>query len=82
MVSSMTVDQLRQLSWKYIQRKDKEAWVGLFTEDGVVEDPVGVGPFDPTGKGHKGKAAISAFWDNATANVPSFQFELITSFTQ
>ena len=81
MASSVTVDQLRQLSWEYVQRKDKEAWVGLFTEDSVVEDPVGVSPLDPTGKGHKGKAAISAFWDKVIANAPSIQIELISSRT-
>jgi len=29
----------------------------------VVQDPVGVSPFDPAGEGHKGKAAIAKFWD-------------------
>ena len=43
--------------------KDKEAWVANFADDGVVEDPIGPSVFDPDGKGHRGKAAIAAFWD-------------------
>jgi ketosteroid isomerase-like protein len=31
---------------------------------------VGVSPFDPTGQGHRGKAAISAFWDNVIVRNP------------
>jgi ketosteroid isomerase-like protein len=46
------------------RRADREAWLELFAEDGVVQDPVGPSPLDPTGKGHRGRAAIAAFWDN------------------
>lgn len=48
-----------------VQRGDKKAWLSLFCDDGVVQDPVGVSPFDPSGDGHRGKEAISAFWDSA-----------------
>ena len=43
---------------------DKEGWLALYAEDAVVQDPVGVSPFDATGAGHIGKAAIAQFWDN------------------
>jgi ketosteroid isomerase-like protein len=43
---------------------DKEAWLALYADDAIVQDPVGVSPFDPTGDGHKGKEAIATFWDN------------------
>jgi steroid delta-isomerase len=46
---------------------DKEAWLALFAEDGIVEDPIGPSHFDPDGKGHRGKTAIAAFWDKAIA---------------
>ena len=36
--------------------RDKKAWVGLFTSNGRVEDPVGSTP-------HQGVAAIGAFYD-------------------
>jgi SnoaL-like domain len=35
---------------------DRDAWVGVFTADGVVEDPVGSHP-------HRGKTAITRFYD-------------------
>lgn len=39
---------------------DKDAWLGLFTEDAEVRDPVGSRP-------HVGKAAISRFYDTFIA---------------
>ena len=56
-----------QRSMDAVHRKDKEAWVANFADDGVVEDPVGPSMFDPEGKGHRGKAAIAAFWDKLIA---------------
>ncbi|UXA15886.1 ketosteroid isomerase family protein [Mycobacterium sp. SMC-4] len=35
---------------------DREGWIGLFTDDGRVEDPVGSAP-------HRGRAAIARFYD-------------------
>lgn len=55
---------------------DKQAWLDNFADDAVVEDPVGPSHFDPEGKGHRGKEAISAFWDKAIA--PS-QLEFVFS---
>jgi hypothetical protein len=46
-----------------VERGAKEEWLNLFTDDAIVEDPVGVSPLDPEGKGHVGKTAIAAFWD-------------------
>jgi len=82
MESPLTADQLRDLSVRHAQSKDKEAWLGLFAEDAVVEDPVGVSPLDPTGEGHKGKAAISAHWDNVIGPATPIQYELISSCTR
>lgn len=48
--------------------KDRETWLGLFDENAVVSDPVGVSPFDNDGMGHIGKAKITAFYDNVIAN--------------
>ncbi len=55
-------------SMQAVREKNKQAWIDLFADDAVVEDPVGESPLDPTGKGHRGKAAIAAFWD---ANIGS-----------
>ncbi len=48
---------------EFIAAGDREAWLANFAEDAVVEDPVGPSPLDPTGKGHRGRAAIGDFWD-------------------
>ena len=52
-----------QRSIDAVHTKNKDAWVANFADDGLVQDPVGVSPLDPTGRGHQGKDAISAFWD-------------------
>lgn len=47
--------------------RDKDAWLALFADDAIVEDPVGPSHFDPEGNGHRGKEAIAAFFDMAIA---------------
>lgn len=39
-----------------VLEKDKAGWLALFTDDAIVEDPVGAGV-------HAGKDALSRFWD-------------------
>ncbi len=53
-----------------VSRGSREEWLALFDDDAVVEDPIGVSALDPTGKGHRGKAAIAAFWDQVIMRVP------------
>jgi ketosteroid isomerase-like protein len=48
----------------------RDEWLALFADDAIVEDPIGVSPLDPAGQGHRGKAAIGAFWDKVIARVP------------
>ena len=55
------------LSQRHVANGEREKWLDLFADDGVVQDPVGPSPLDPTGKGHRGKAALAAFWDNVIA---------------
>jgi steroid delta-isomerase len=50
-------------SWSAVQRKAKQEWLDLFAEDACIEDPIGVSPLDPEGKGQRGKQAIEKFWD-------------------
>ncbi len=50
-------------SIQYAMNKDKAAWLALYRDDATLRDPVGVSPLDPSGLGHKGKAAIEKFWD-------------------
>lgn len=63
-----------------VTRGAKDEWLALFAEDAVVEDPVGPSVFDPDGTGHRGRAAISAFWDKAIALAERFEFDIVDSF--
>ena len=67
-------------SYSAVARKAKDEWLALFSEDAVLEDPVGPSFFDSEGKGHRGKEAISAFWDMAIAPVVEFRFTIRDSF--
>ncbi len=49
-------------SWRCVQAKDKEGWLALMTDDVHIEDPIGVGPTNPTGEGLRGKEAVGAFF--------------------
>ena len=54
-------------SWRCVMNKDKEAWLALMADDVCVEDPIGVAPTNPTGKGIQGKAALGEFYDKNIA---------------
>lgn len=53
-----------------VEEKRREDWLGLFTEDAQVEDPVGHLP------GIVGRAALMQFWDQAIASLGSVGFEV------
>ena len=55
------------LSREYVHSKNREGWLGLYAEDAIIEDPIGVSLIDPEGTGHRGPAAREAFWDNFIA---------------
>ena len=67
-------------SMQAVSRRDKEAWLALWAEDGCIEDPVGPSPLDEAGQGHRGLAAISAFWDKTIALMEGIDFELRASY--
>ncbi len=50
-------------SWRCVQAHDKQGWLDLMAEDVCIEDPIGVAPTNPDGKGISGKAAVAAFYD-------------------
>lgn len=50
-----------------VQNGDREGWLALWHPDGLIQDPVGVSPLDPSGEGHRGIEAITAFYDNVIA---------------
>ena len=47
--------------------RDTDAWLSVFADDAIVEDPIGPSHFDPEGNGHRGKEAIARFYDMAIA---------------
>ena len=55
------------MSRRNVMGKDRAAWIDLFADDAVVQDPVGVSPLDSSGGGHRGKEAIGRFWDMVIA---------------
>ena len=62
-----TARELSERSVAAVEAGDKEAWLALFAEDGVVQDPVGPSMFDEAGTGHHGRDAIAGFFDAAIA---------------
>lgn len=61
-----------------VKEKNKAAWLELFADDAVIQDPVGPSPLDPSGQGHRGKEAISRFWD--MVNGGDFDYTIHRSF--
>lgn len=72
--------ELGQRSRAAVAARDRDGWLDLFTEDAVVADPIGPSPFDPEGTGHRGKAAIAAFYDNVIAGSERVEFEMAQSY--
>ncbi len=63
-----------------VAARDKDAWLAVFADDAIVEDPIGPSHFDPEGKGHRGRGAISAFWDKAIAPTDKIEFHFHNTY--
>jgi ketosteroid isomerase-like protein len=59
---------------------DKEAWLDLFADDAVVQDPIGPSAFNPDGLGHHGREAIAAFYDAVIGPSDGIEFEIEQSY--
>ncbi len=66
-------------SWRCVMARDKQAWLDLMADDIVMEDPIGIAPTNPDGKGIQGKAAVERFWDETMSKV-EIQIETHESF--
>ncbi len=62
------------------EARDREGWLALFSDDAVVEDPVGPSMFSPDGSGHRGKEAITAFYDNVIMTSEKIEFTIRDSY--
>jgi steroid delta-isomerase len=69
-----------QRSYSAVAQGDLAAWLRVYAEDAVLEDPVGPSMFDPEGRGHRGHEGISAFWKLAIEPIEKFEFEIYESF--
>jgi ketosteroid isomerase-like protein len=69
-----------QRSYSAVAKGDLAEWLTVYAEDAVLEDPVGPSMFDPEGRGHRGHAGISAFWEKAIAPIDAFEFTIEDSF--
>lgn len=65
--SAFPAQQASFLSMRNVKARDRAGWLALFAADALLQDPVGMSAFDPTGEGHRGHEAIGAFWDNVIA---------------
>jgi steroid delta-isomerase len=74
--NAMKVEDMPLASLSAVKARDKQRWLDLFEPDAVVQDPVGVSPTDPTGKGHIGLAAIAAFYDTFPADPNGMEYEV------
>jgi steroid Delta-isomerase len=72
--------ELARRSQAAVAAKDRTAWLALFADDAVVQDPIGPSPLDPGGTGHRGAAAIAAFYDTVIATAERITFEIESSY--
>jgi ketosteroid isomerase-like protein len=77
---TLTARELGIRSRSAVHARDRDGWLDLFADDALVQDPIGPSPFDPEGKGHHGKEAIAAFYDNVIAPSEAIDFEINQSY--
>ena len=67
-------------SWSCVKRRARQEWLDLMADDVTLEDPIGVAPTNPTGKGYRGKAEAEKFWDDNIGRTESISIEAHESF--
>jgi len=80
MPNQPTARDLARRSQAAVEAKDRQTWLSLFADDAVVADPIGPSPLDPAGDGHRGLAAIAAFYDSVIAPNEHIRFEIERSY--
>jgi len=60
--------QISLQSREFVRTHNKEGWLAMFAEDGIIEDPIGKSDLDPTGQGHRTHEQREAFWNKNIAN--------------
>ena len=67
-------------SWRCVQARLRDEWLALMADDVVIEDPIGKGPTNPTGRGFRGRAEAARFWDENLAPTESVTITAHESF--
>lgn len=67
-------------SWRCVAERDREGWFALMSDEIRIEDPIGIAPTNPTGKGFYGKDEIAQFWEMHIGLIESISFECHESF--
>jgi steroid delta-isomerase len=67
-------------SWRCVHGRLRDEWLALMADDVLIEDPIGVGPSNPTGEGFRGHAGAEKFWDRQLAATESVTVEAHESF--
>ena len=67
-------------SFSAVCKGDLEEWLTVYSEDALLQDPVGPSMFDESGEGHRGHEAIRAFWALAIEPIETFEFDVYESF--
>lgn len=75
MANGLKAQQASYQSRDNAMAKNKQGWLALFSDDAVVQDPVGKSALDPVGEGHRGKAAIGKFFDTVILSA-AMDFEI------
>ena len=73
--------ELAETSLALTKARDRDAWLALFEDDAVVQDPVGPSSTDPSGQGHSGIEAIGKFHDSVISGVETFDYTIERSYT-
>lgn len=79
----MTKHAAREISLKsqeYVHSHNREGWLGMYAEDGIIQDPIGPSYIDPDGKGFSTPEERAFFYDNFIAN-SDINVEIVESFS-
>ena len=71
-----TARDLSVASLEAVKAQDRQAWLDLYDDQGMIQDPVGKSHYDPSGNGHIGKEAIGKFWNVFMENQKAFDYEI------
>ena len=72
----LNAKELGEASLRLTKEQDRDGWLALFTEDAVVEDPIGGVQFGSEGLGHRGIEAIARFHDGTISSMEKFDYDI------